>query len=120
MSFAGVPELLEIIESPGLGQHQVNDDIIEIHQYPSALALAFNAKRLGPCTLGHQDNFLGHGFNVPAGIAGRDNKIICQRAESGNINVMDVDGFKVFKCGYNELLQLVGREIVTGVLLVQI
>ena len=47
MSGADVPELFEIIESPGPGQHQVNDDIIEIHQYPLTCPVAFNAERLG-------------------------------------------------------------------------
>lgn len=65
--------------------------------------------------LGHQHNLIGHGFDMPVGIAGGNHKKICQRAKSGNINVLDVDGFKVFKRGYNELLQSFGREIVAGV-----
>lgn len=48
MSDADIPELFEIIECPGPWQHQVNDDIIEIHQYPLTRTVAFNAKRLGP------------------------------------------------------------------------
>ena len=43
---AGLPEFFQVVERPGLGKHQVHDDIVQVHQHPLGLAVALHAERL--------------------------------------------------------------------------
>jgi len=54
------PQFLEIVKSPRLREHQMNDDIVEIHQDPFGLSFPLYTERLTSGGLGVHDQFFGH------------------------------------------------------------
>ena len=59
MISAGFPEFFQIIKCPGLGQHDVDDDVIQIHQHPFTFFGAFNTQGMWPLALALTTTFFG-------------------------------------------------------------
>lgn len=88
----------------------MNNNVVQIDQYPLALSFAFDTQRLAPCSFGFQDNLFGHGLDMPCRITGRDDKPVRQRIAPGNVELLDVNGFKVFQSGDHQVRELFGCQ----------
>src|SRR6185369_566110 len=67
-----IPQALEAIELTYAGQHDVQDDVLEIDEHPLAVALTLFAEGAESRFLGFINDAVGDGFDVSVRIARRD------------------------------------------------
>ena len=109
---AGFPEFFQVVERPGLRQHQVHDDVVQVDQHPLGLAVALHAQGLYAGFLGLHDEILGHRLDVAHRAARGDHEHVRERVLPGYVDVLDVDGFEVFQGGRDQVPELLERQVV--------
>src|SRR5688572_14421069 len=62
---AQVPELLEAVELADSRQHDVDDEVLQVHQHPLALLLALDAVGAVARLTAALDHAVGDGLDVP-------------------------------------------------------
>src|SRR5882724_9455308 len=100
-----VPQPLESVKLAHPGQHNVNDDVLQIDQNPFTVSLALFAQRAKTRLLGFLEDAIGDGLDVPVGIAGRNDHGVGYIGQPSYIQHLHIDGFHIVERGRYEVLQ---------------
>lgn len=102
MCFGDFPELFEVIKGPGLGQHEMDDHVVKVNQYPLARVIAFYPQRLATMFFCAGNHLIRHCSYVTVRVSGSHNKGIGQRILTAYVDDIDVDRFQVLEGGNDQ------------------